>query len=155
MNAISIEGFPLKSTYCVAICPFSASLFSISGPAMNRPSPCDTGIVNTSPVFTPASHGDFTDVTPVLTRHDAWRPILLYVSVALSSVPSTILPSGTSPSFIRAWKPLHIPSISPSLFSSRSATASFILGFLNTAVMNLADPSGSSPPENPPGSMII
>jgi hypothetical protein len=36
-----------------------------------------------------------------------------------------------------------------------SVTASFTAAFLKNAVMNLAEPSGSSPPEKPPGMNII
>ena len=50
---------------------------------------------------------------------------------------------------------MHIPAIKPSLLSSSSVTASLISGFLKNAVINLPEPSGSSPPENPPGINII
>ena len=43
----------------------------------------------------------------------------------------------------------------PSRFCSRSRTASVTAGARKNAVMNFAEPSGSSPPENPPGSMMI
>ncbi len=56
---------------------------------------------------------------------------------------------------MRAWNPLHIPSIRPSLFLRRSITASLSIGFLNTEVMNFPEPSGSSPALNPPGIAII
>ena len=48
-----------------------------------------------------------------------------------------------------------MPSIRPSRFLSRSMTASAIFGLRKVVAMNLPEPSGSSPPENPPGSMMI
>ena len=48
-----------------------------------------------------------------------------------------------------------MPSMRPSRFCSRSRTASVTAGARKKAVMNFAEPSGSSPPENPPGSMMI
>lgn len=66
-----------------------------------------------------------------------------------------ISPKGTSPNLIRAWNPLQIPSISQSRLFRDSITSSEIAGFRKTAVINFADPSGSSPPLNPPGSMMI
>ncbi len=68
---------------------------------------------------------------------------------------STISPKGTSPSFINAWNPLHIPITNPSLFFNKSVTASLSNSFLNTAAINLPEPSGSSPAEKPPGNAII
>ena len=68
---------------------------------------------------------------------------------------STISPYGTRPSLISAWKPLQIPSIRPSRFLRSSWTASLILGLRKNAVINLPLPSGSSPPLNPPGIIII
>ena len=50
---------------------------------------------------------------------------------------------------------MQIPSIRPSRFCSRSRTASVTAGARKNAVMNFAEPSGSSPPEKPPGSMMI
>ena len=44
-----------------------------------------------------------------------------------------------------------MPSIRPSRAWSRSRTASVTSGARKNAVMNLAEPSGSSPPEKPPG----
>ena len=80
---------------------------------------------------------------------------MLNVSVGeLLSCP-VIFPFGTSPSLISAWKPLQIPSARPSLSLRSFSTASFILAFLNAVAKNLAEPSGSSPAENPPGNMII
>ena len=52
---------------------------------------------------------------------------------------------------MRAWKPLHMPRIRPSRRSRRSAIFSDTAGFLNVVAMNLPEPSGSSPPEKPPG----
>ena len=43
----------------------------------------------------------------------------------------------------------------PSRFCSSSRTASVTSGARKNAVMNLAEPSGSSPPEKPPGIMTI
>ena len=68
---------------------------------------------------------------------------------------SRISPYGTSPSLISAWNPLQMPHISPSRFLSSSMTASRTAGPRRNAVINLADPSGSSPPEKPPGSAMI
>ena len=48
-----------------------------------------------------------------------------------------------------------MPSIRPSRTCSRSRTASVTSGARKNAVMNFAEPSGSSPPEKPPGSMTI
>ena len=54
-----------------------------------------------------------------------------------------------------AWKPLQIPHIRPSRLSRRSVTASLTAGLRKNAVINLAEPSGSSPPEKPPGMKTI
>ena len=54
-----------------------------------------------------------------------------------------------------AWNPLQMPHISPSRRSKRSVTPSFTAAFRKKAVMNLPEPSGSSPPENPPGMNTI
>ena len=80
---------------------------------------------------------------------------MLNVRVGLFSSISLISPNGTRLSLIRAWKPLQIPSIIPSLFLSKSITASLTFGFLNTAAINLPEPSGSSPALKPPGIIII
>ena len=56
---------------------------------------------------------------------------------------------------ISAWKPLQIPSARPSRSLRSFSTASFIFAFLNAVAKNLAEPSGSSPAENPPGNIII
>ena len=48
-----------------------------------------------------------------------------------------------------------MPSIRPSLVSSRSVTAWAIWGLRKVVAMNLPVPSGSSPPEKPPGIMMI
>ena len=56
---------------------------------------------------------------------------------------------------MRAWKPLQMPSMRPSRDWSSSRTASVTSGARKNAVMNLAEPSGSSPPEKPPGIMTI
>ena len=64
-------------------------------------------------------------------------------------------PKGTRPSFTSAWKPLQMPSMRPSRACSRSRTASVTSGARKNAVMNFAEPSGSSPPEKPPGIMTI
>ena len=97
-----------------------ASSATCSGDAIKRPSPCERAIVCTSPVFTLASHGDLFDAIIVLAIHETCLPIVLKVNVGELSSRSRISPYGTSPSFISAWKPLQIPSISPSLFFSRS-----------------------------------
>ena len=80
--------------------------------------------------------------------------MLLKVSVGQLSSVSIIFPNGRSPSFIRAWKPLQIPHIRPSLLSRRSPTADLTASPLKNAVINLPEPSGSSPPEKPPGTNI-
>ena len=54
-----------------------------------------------------------------------------------------------------AWKPLHTPSINPSRFSRRFVTCSLTAALRKNAVMSLALPSGSSPPEKPPGMTMI
>ena len=56
---------------------------------------------------------------------------------------------------MRAWKPLQIPSIKPSRFFNSSMVASETAGLRKKAVMNLPEPSGSSPPEKPPGTKMI
>ena len=48
-----------------------------------------------------------------------------------------------------------MPSIRPSRWNSRRRTASVTAGERKKEAMNLALPSGSSPPEKPPGSMTI
>ena len=50
-----------------------------------------------------------------------------------------------------AWKPLQMPHIRPSRASRSLVTSSLIAPLRKNAVMNLPEPSGSSPPENPPG----
>ena len=56
---------------------------------------------------------------------------------------------------ISAWNPLQIPSARPSLSLRSFSTTSFILALRNAVAKNLAEPSGSSPAENPPGNIII
>lgn len=108
-----------------------------------------------SPTSVFASHGERFDATRVRTRRLWWRPMVLNVSVGHSAVIGTMSPYGTRPSLISAWKPLQIPSIRPSRLFNRSRTASVTAGARKNAVMNLAEPSGSSPPEKPPGIMMI
>ena len=48
-----------------------------------------------------------------------------------------------------------MPSIRPSRFFSRSMMASVRAGERRKEAMNLPEPSGSSPPEKPPGSTTI
>ena len=85
-----------------------------------------------------------------------WRPMLLVVRVGESAFCGSILPPVTSPSLISAWKPLQIPSTRPS-----RSLSSFVdllhhrLRCWNTVAKNFAEPSGSSPAENPPGNMMI
>ena len=81
--------------------------------------------------------------------------MVLKVSVGEFSSSGRISPYGTSPNLISAWKPLQIPSISPSRLCSKLLTASAIRGFRNMVAMNLPLPSGSSPALKPPGSMMI
>ena len=54
-----------------------------------------------------------------------------------------------------AWKPLQMPPINPSRPFSSSITPSRMAGLRKKAVMNLPEPSGSSPPEKPPGIKTI
>ena len=56
---------------------------------------------------------------------------------------------------ISAWKPLQIPAIKPSRSFNSLWTSSVINGLRKNAVMNLPLPSGSSPPEKPPGTKTI
>ena len=77
------------------------------------------------------------------------------VRVASFSDISLISPYGSNPNLISAWNPLQIPIIKPSLLSNKSLIAAFNLGFLKTVAINLPEPSGSSPAENPPGSITI
>ena len=84
-----------------------------------------------------------------------WRPMSLKVRVGWPAAGSRISPYGTRPVFIRAWKPLQMPRMRPSRFWMRSMTASATCGLRRTVAMNLPDPSGSSPAENPPGIMRI
>ena len=81
--------------------------------------------------------------------------MVLNVRVGDSAVCPVISPKGTSPNLISAWKPLQIPSARPSLSCKSFVTASLILAFWKAVAKNLADPSGSSPAEKPPGNMII
>ena len=108
-----------------------------------------------SPGSVSASHGDMFEATRMLTIFDWWRPIVLKVSVGQCSSVSRISPYGTRPSLMRAWKPLQIPSIRPSRLFSISMVAFFTASFRKKEVMNFAEPSGSSPPEKPPGMKII
>ena len=155
LNLISSEGFPSKSTYWVAIWPFAASSLRRASSARSLPSPWETGTVNTSPTSVPASHGDLSEAILTRTSLDWCLPISLRVRVGHVSSVSMILPKGTSPSFISAWNPLQIPHMRPPLLSIRSVTASLTAGFLKKAVINLPEPSGSSPPEKPPGMNTI
>ena len=84
-----------------------------------------------------------------------WRPMVFIASVGESGFCSVILPSGTSPSLIKAWKPLQIPSIRPSRSFNSFSTSSLITALRNTVAKNLAEPSGSSPAEKPPGNITI
>ncbi len=111
---MSYVAFPFSSTYCVATCPFAISSCITSSLATNFPSPCEIGITNSSPKSTLLNHGDNFDTTFVVTNFDWCLAMLLYVSVGILDVGSTISPYGTSPNFINAWNPLHIPNIKPS-----------------------------------------
>ena len=65
-------------------------------------------------------------------------------------------PKGTRPSFTSAWKPLQMPSMRPSRALQQIAhRLGDLAGARKKAVMNFAEPSGSSPPEKPPGIMTI
>ena len=77
--------------------------------------------------------------------------MVLYVSVGQLSSAVIILPNGTSPSFTSAWKPLQMPRMRPSrlLISSMMPSAALLLRIKEA--MSFAEPSGSSPPEKPPG----
>ena len=50
---------------------------------------------------------------------------------------------------------MQMPSISPSRRFKRSCTASVSRGLRNRETISLAEPSGSSPPEKPPGRNTI
>ena len=54
-----------------------------------------------------------------------------------------------------AWKPLQIPSMSPSRSFKSFMISSFNTSLRNAVAKNFAEPSGSSPAENPPGNMTI
>ena len=56
---------------------------------------------------------------------------------------------------ISAWNPLQIPSARPSLSFNSFMTASVIFALRNAVAKNFAEPSGSSPAENPPGNIMI
>ncbi len=56
---------------------------------------------------------------------------------------------------MRAWKPLQMPSIRPSRFFSRSWTWILQLLCPEEGGDEPAEPSGSSPPEKPPGRKTI
>ena len=86
---------------------------------------------------------------------EMWRLMVLKVSVGESSVWPVIFPKGTSPSLMRAWKPLQMPRHRPSRSSTSFVTASLIFAFWKAVAKNLALPSGSSPAEKPPGNMMI
>ena len=144
-------GCPCSSTYCVAICPFSISVPMRSFGQTKRPSPWEMATVCMSPTSLPESHGDLFDATRVFTRRDWCLPIVLKVKVGVSAFASIISPYGTRPNLISAWKPLQIPAIKPSRCFNNLWTSSLIAGLRKNAVMNLPLPSGSSPPENPPG----
>ena len=70
LNLISSVGFPAKSTYCVAICPFSANFAISSSEAINLTSPWEIGTVYTSSGCVFISHGDLFDAILVLTILD-------------------------------------------------------------------------------------
>ena len=154
-HSSSIVMFPSRSQYCVAIWPFAKSLSSTSSGATNLPSPCEAGFVYTPPSFAFLSQGELLETTFIVAILEICLPIVLNVSVGAFSSCPVILPFGTRPSLIMAWKPLQIPSASPSLFCKRSSTAALISSFWKAVAKNLALPSGSSPAENPPGNMMI
>jgi len=81
--------------------------------------------------------------------------MVLNVKVGACGLGSVILPYGTRPNLINAWNPLQIPNIKPSRCSKRLLTASLIFGLRKVVAINLPEPSGSSPPEKPPGSITI
>ena len=118
------------------------------------PSPCDIGMACISSSSIPISHGELFEIILVITIFDICLFILLNVNVGESSFSSLTWPYGSNPDFMRAWNPLHIPSIRPSRFR-RLFIAFLIFSFFSTATMNFADPSGSSPALNPPGSINI
>lgn len=102
-----------------------------------------------------ASQGDLLETTLVYTILEMWRLTVLKVRVGESAVCPAISPKGTSPSLIRAWKPLQIPRQRPSRSFTSFMTASLIFAFWKAVAKNLALPSGSSPAEKPPGNMMI
>ena len=154
-HSSSIVGCPSSLTYCVATCPFANSLSTHSFGATNRPSPWEAGLQYTPPSLAPESHGDLFVTTFVYAILLICRPTVLYVKVGESSFCSTIFPYGTRPSFTSAWNPLQMPSISPSRSVSSFCTASVRRALRNAVAKNFADPSGSSPAENPPGNIMI
>ena len=122
---------------------------------MNLPSPCEIGTFTMSPTLFRVSQGERSEQTRVLTILDWWRAMVLYVRVGAFSSASTMSPTVTRPSLMSAWKPLQMPAIRPSRRLSRSRTASVTLAPRKKEVMNLPLPSGSSPPEKPPGMKTI
>ena len=84
-----------------------------------------------------------------------WRPMVFIARVGESFLCAVMVPSGTRPSLISAWKPLQMPSIRPSRSFNSFSISSLITALRNTVAKNFADPSGSSPAEKPPGNMTI
>ena len=64
--------------------------------ATKRPSPCEIGIVCTSPTFAFKNQGDLTETIFVCAMREMWRPMVLKVRVGLSGVGVRISPQGTS-----------------------------------------------------------
>ena len=77
LPSMSRVGLPSRSTYWVAIWPFSASWARSSGGQRNRPSPWEMGTLTMSPTWTFASQGDRLEATRVRTIRDWWRPMTL------------------------------------------------------------------------------
>ena len=146
---------PSGSQYCVATCPFSNRRSSQASLATKRPSPWDAGVTITSPGFTHCSQGERFDTTLVQTMREMCLPIVLKVSVGESSAWPLTKPFGTRPSLMSAWKPLQMPRASPSRSLRSFSISSRMRSFRNAVAKNLADPSGSSPAEKPPGNMMI
>ena len=142
------------STYWKATWPFSKSCLAICSLTTNLPSPWLTGMVCSSPTDIPLSQGELVVDTLVVTICETWRLMSLRKRVGDSRVTSPSFPKGSSPDLTRAWKPLHIPRIRPSL-SRRRPIAAATVALHRTFAMNFPLPSGSSPAEKPPESMSI
>ena len=78
----SSEGWPLASTYCVAIWPVSLRRSSRGRGATKRPSPWLMAMLWMSPSSHAENQGERFEAMRVLTSLFWWRPMALKVSVA-------------------------------------------------------------------------